>query len=196
MKSSEMKLAVRRIRLAGANDPMFAGVWELYSRSFPADERRLLAGHLAILGKREYRCESVEAGGDLVGLLFWWSLSGLRYVEHLATSPARRGQGLGRRILEGFIAESASPVLLEVEKPELAATRAERDLRQRRINFYRRLNFALNRYDYVQPPYFAGGERLKLYVMSHPDPLSREALEEFVSTCHPIVYGATNRLGT
>ncbi len=184
-----MKCQLKRTRLHDVREPMFNRTWELYTQSFPADERRLPAGQSAVMAKNEYRCEWIEADGHLAGLLFWWSVAGMRYVEHVATSPGMRGKGLGKQILEDFIAESVSPILLEVEKPELAVTPAEQWIRQRRVDFYTRLNFILNRHEYYQPPYFPGGERLNLYVMSYQQPLSKETLAEFVSGCHPVIYG-------
>lgn len=185
-----MKQQLKRTRLHNANERMFSKVWELYTKSFPADERRLLVAQLGVMGKKEYRCEWVALDGEFAGLLFWWSILGVRFIEHLAISPDQRGKGYGRGILIEFIAESAAPILLEVEKPELAMTGAEKELRERRIKFYSKLNFVLNRHDYTQPAYFSGGERLNLYVMSYPEPLSREALGEFVYNCHPVIFGA------
>lgn len=57
------------------------------------------------------------------------------------------------------------PIILEAEPPD------QSDIAARRVRFYERLGFALNKYKYLQPPYSSGEHPLPLSIMSYPDAL-------------------------
>ena len=89
------------------------------------------------------------------------------FVEHLAVSSGIRGGGLGGRFLDDFLQEHPR-VILEVEPPES-------DIARRRIGFYERHGFFLNRYPYEQPPLRKECGYFPLLLMSSAAPLSEEA---------------------
>ena len=55
----------------------------------------------------------------------------------------------------------------------------EDQLTKRRVEFYNRLGFKLNDYEYKQPPLQEGNEYLKLEIMSYPEKISKEEFLEF-----------------
>ena len=87
-----------------------------------------------------------------------WNLGGFYYLEHLATSPAVRNKGYGRKVMDKIRESFPGVIVLEVERPE-------EEMSIRRIGFYKRCGFLLCEKDYMQPPYRKGGEGLPLYLM-------------------------------
>lgn len=124
-----------------------------------------------------------------VGLLTYWELDGMLYIEHFAIHPNLRGKGYGEQALALFLKISDAqtlPVVLEVEQPNDSLSR-------RRIDFYRRNGLVLwSDLGYIQPPYRTGGESVPMLIMSTPslDPSNfstlRDNLYRHVYNCHTI----------
>lgn len=141
---------------------LYSFVEGLLHQAFPIDERRdddaqryntdynPLFSCLLITDTTEEK--------ETIGLITVWQLKGFRYVEHLATSPAIRNKGYGKRIMEALQKEFPGIIILEVERPE-------DEMSTRRIAFYQRCGFTLCQQDYLQPPYRKGGKSLPLYLM-------------------------------
>ncbi|MFI3265807.1 MAG: GNAT family N-acetyltransferase [Rikenellaceae bacterium] len=163
-----------RQRITSEKDTLFSFCWELYLSSFPEIERRDLDYHTQALTYTQFHFDAILYQGKAVGLISWWDFDNLRYIEHLATSSAVRGKGLGAQIITDFINEDSKDILLEVEHPT-------NELSTRRVGFYERLGFVLNDHRYFQPSYRQiDGEELPLLIMSYPHPISQERLQEFV----------------
>ena len=172
---------MKRLRLKDASSPLFVKAWNLYESSFPAEERRNRIQQQAIMMIESYHFDIIMIKEDFIGILLWWELESIRYVEHFAIDTTQRNLGLGKTALEAFIDESEQQIILEVEKPGDS-------LKQRRIRFYQRLGFILNSYDYVQPPYQEDGNFVELMLMSYPKELSEADLQIFITKCHPIIH--------
>lgn len=158
-------------RLHNTHGVLFEQAWGLYLRSFPPQERRQLRVQRRVMAQNElYHVEVItedaavagaaSVAGRFVGILFWWGFDDVRYVEHLATVSEVRGQGMGARILSGFIARSSVPVILEVELPD-------DEMSRRRVGFYRRAGFVLSDRHYTHPSYKRGGAPVPLALMTH-----------------------------
>lgn len=174
---------ITRKPVKSEKDSYFAPCWSLYEEAFPREERRKLNYQLDTLEREEYHFEAlINECGEFVGFIAWWEFATLRFIEHLATTPASRGRGYGKEVLESFMHESTSPVLLEVEHPhnELAA---------RRIKFYERLGFILNPHSYAQPPMdLSTDEYLSLLVMTYPHPINKQELKHFKTNYFPKIH--------
>ncbi len=131
---------------------------KLLTETFPIDEYRDLAEqHNNVACKKNFHLMLACHKGEPVGFVSFWDLGGFCYVEHLATLPALRGKGHGKRIIEQ-LQENAHKLVLEVEEPcdELSA---------RRIGFYRRVGFELCNTPYTQPSYRKGGNTVPMLLM-------------------------------
>ncbi len=169
-------MMIRRQNISTIEDPLFPFCWELYIASFPEDERRSLDYHIETMGKELFLCDVVLDSEKPIGILFWWNLSTFTFVEHIATNPNVRGKGYGRQIIKELISSSKKPILLEVEHPEDETCR-------RRIGFYERIGFVLNTHHYRHPSYQQiEGEFVDLMVMTHPNPITKNELQEFISS--------------
>jgi GNAT superfamily N-acetyltransferase len=120
---------------------------EIYEASFLPEERDdtavVLAGVLG--GGRD--CYLAVAGGQVLGLAVVLPLAEypVAFLEYLAVAPEARNAGIGGSILTRLredLAEAAQPgtdgIIFEVDRPEDADGSGERELRRRRIAFYRR----------------------------------------------------------
>jgi GNAT superfamily N-acetyltransferase len=161
------------------NDALLLPWLDLYETAFPPVERMLVSFYLRLLqDKREglhpdHHLLAVQREGVFVGLAHYVVISDYNaaWLWMFAVTPEARNHGLGaaiygeivRRLPGGTVA-----MLIEVERPDLAQTKAERELTERRIAFYRRQGARLlEGVHYVQsvgphqPP-------LPMHVMVHP----------------------------
>ncbi len=132
--------------------------WQLYEGAFPACERRCAAQHAAALADPAFHClHLADEHGCFCGLLSYWFLDSLCYVEHLAIVPELRGQGLGHQAL----AQLPGPLILEVE-PVVDATTA------RRLAFYESCGLSRLPQHHVQLAYQTGQPDVPLWLLSRP----------------------------
>ncbi len=171
---------MKRIKVTSDNKELFNKCWRLYTSAFPEEERRPLEYHLEALKRKEFLFEAIFDNEIFVGIICWWSFNEIIYIEHLAIEDNLRSFGYGKKILNLFIGEHLKPILLEVEAPE-------DDIKQRRIEFYKRIGFKLNGYNYAHPPY-SGCEFVELLVMTYPTAITRGELNRFINECFPIIH--------
>lgn len=173
-----------RERITGLSSRYFNEMWGLYQASFPEEERRDMPYFLATIAIDSCHLEALLRDGRFVGMLCWWKLDSFCYIEYLATDPSLRGGGLGKEILQSFIAENkSSKIVLEVEHPES-------EINCRRIGFYERLGFVQNsEYDYSHPCYTRGSKsRISLLLMSLSERLTIAEYESFCRECFSTVH--------
>ena len=99
-----------------------------------------------------------------MGILLHWEEEGFSYVEHFATDPALRGQGLGARALE-LLNSRGKSVVLEIDPPV-------DQISIRRQHFYERCGFVKNPFSHVHPPYRPEYPGHELVVLSSPRALT------------------------
>ena len=142
-----------------------ADVMRLLEEAFPEEERREAAEMRRLLGSSRLELLTVQEGGSAQGFLMLWNLQDMVFLENFAVAPPLRGKGMGAEILEYVWEHWGKPMLLEVEPPE-------GELQRRRIGFYERNGFYLNRYPYRMPCLRGNGPSLPLLLMSRPAPLT------------------------
>ncbi|MNE62232.1 Acetyltransferase (GNAT) family protein [compost metagenome] len=164
------------------NPAAFDEIYTIMEASFPVSEIRTRSGQKALLDNPNYRIYTEQdAAGGIIAFLAAWEFPALRFVEHIAVNPATRGGGIGRKLMNSYLARSDKPVLLEVEPPA-------GELEQRRIGFYERLGFRLNPYDYVQPPLRTGQPDLPLRIMTYPRPIRKSEFQLYREILYTEVY--------
>ncbi len=166
-------------RAAGQSFPQ---VFALMERSFPTTEYRERHRQEALFGCPAYRLYMQREQGNLAGFLAAWEFSSFRFIEHLAVDPALRGNGLGKTMVQEYLAYDNRPVFLEVELPKTA-------LAQRRIRFYQRVGLRLNTFEYFQQPLRAGDSPMPLLIMSWPDPVTEQSFAPYKRVIYRQVYG-------
>lgn len=167
-------------RVLNTENSEFDHAWKLYQEAFPIEERRELKVQKQIFQNGRYHFNVINNDSKFVGILLYWYLEGFLYIEHFAIHENKRGGGVGQLVMRKLMGETDEHLILEVEPPTTS-------LNKRRIEFYKRLGFKLNHYDYHQPPLRKGASPVKLLLMSYPREISvREVLifkNELKSIC-------------
>lgn len=173
----------------------FDQVFSLMERSFPPDEYRSYQEQKALLLKQNYEIYANKeplqktafarksAGQrEIRAFLAIWRFSDLTFIEHFAVDPAFRSSGLGSLILTEVKQLFAHRICLEVELPENA-------LAKRRVAFYERNGFFVNKYPYVQPPISEGKKEIPLLLMTSQGQVERECFTRIKEQLYREVYG-------
>ncbi|MFS0841029.1 GNAT family N-acetyltransferase [Paenibacillus sp. 1P03SA] len=164
------------------NRESFDEVFELMEASFPDTEIRTYEGQRRLLDHPAYRLNvSRNENGDILAIMGVWEFEAFRFVEHIAVNPNMRGGGIGGKMMTAYTSGSETPVVLEVEPANDTDSK-------RRIEFYERLGFHLNAFDYFQPPLREGQPELALQIMSYPGPLSEEQFQPYKKVLMAEVY--------
>lgn len=158
-------------RITSPDHPAFDRAFALYTISFPLHEQRTREKQERVLSHPEYHFDVIWEGETFVGILLHWEEEGFSYVEHFATDPALRGQGLGARALE-LLNSRGKSVVLEIDPPV-------DELSIRRKGFYQRAGFWENPFLHVHPPYRPQFKGHPLTVMTYPTPWDRGTYETF-----------------
>lgn len=166
----------------------FDELYEIMEEAFPREERRTYEQQKLLFEREEYHVYGVREGAALVAFIAVYELEKIRFVEHLATVASTRGSGVGKSLFQECLQMDERITVLEVEKPE-------NEMAQRRINFYRRLGGHLYQdIAYVQPPFHEDVEPLPLLLMSWPDRLSKDEVQEIIHTMYTQVYHWTPKV--
>jgi ribosomal protein S18 acetylase RimI-like enzyme len=163
------------------NRDKFEVIWDIFVKSFSEDERRVKKKQFALLQNPLYHLDTYESNGLTVAYIAYWDFGDFLYVEHLATEPEMRGQGIAGKMLKDLINQTGKLTVLESEKPE-------DNISKRRIAFYERLGFKVNRYEYFQPSYGEGKEELSLLFLSNPHLLAPGEFENIRRIIYKNVY--------
>lgn len=139
-------------------------LWALYEASFPASERETRDAILASLRQGPGLVLRARLDGQTVGLATAHLLRDppAVFLVYLAVEPSCRGRGIGRELLERIWGEGAERLrraerppcgmVWEAEDPGAADDPAGRELRLRRIAYYRRCGGDVLDRPYRQPP--------------------------------------------
>ena len=141
--TTTMTQELQFIPFESRSDKGWAEAWDLYEESFPRCERWNAQGYDRAFGDPRFEADGIWRGEEFIGILFHWNAGAYRYVEHLAVSPALRGQNMGSKALTAFC-RKVGRVILEIDPPV-------DDISIRRRHFYERLGFVANPYEYIHP---------------------------------------------
>lgn len=159
----------------------FEQLYELMDESFPKAEIRNFKGQEELLQNPHYNVYVLRENSEILAFFAEWENEFCRFLEHLAVNKKYRSQGLGSKTLQAYNLLSSKPVVLEVEPPE-------DEIQKRRVKFYERNGFHLSSYGYIQPVINEGYESVPLVMMTYPEPLNNETLEEVKKWLDQTVY--------
>lgn len=110
----------------------------LYEAAIPPRERKDFDTIRAMAGSPVHRVGVAMSGAELAGFYALYAGEKLALLEYLATREQVRGRGIGAALYSAARSEAGPrPMLIEVETDRIDCP--DRDLRRRRIEFYRRL---------------------------------------------------------
>jgi ribosomal protein S18 acetylase RimI-like enzyme len=159
----------------------FDAIWKIFKESFPEDERRNFKEQNDLLKESRYNLNPIYDGDEIIGFTAIWDFDDFTYVEHFAVKKDLRGKGYGSKIIKDVISKNDKLIILEVEKPET-------DEAIRRIEFYKRVGFHVNNYEYIQPPYDKDKQYVPLIIMSFPNKIDMSQFAKIREDLYKIVY--------
>lgn len=160
----------------------FDRVYEIMEMSFPADEYRNYDEQKALLKNPAYSIYVLNnESQDIKAFIAVWEFNKFAFIEHFAVNPKYRNGGVGTRFLNELVELLDKDICLEVEPPDA-------DISIRRIGFYKRNNFHLNDYPYMQPPISQGKNTIPLFIMTSGSKVDEDIFEDIKGTLYKRVY--------
>lgn len=158
---------IKLTRITDTATSEYRFIEDLLTATFPRDEYRELSEQRHNTAAcKDFHLMLASCDGKNIGFISYWQLGEFHYVEHLATTPAVRGKGYGKIILEQ-LQQIATKIVLEVEEPT-------NEISTRRIAFYQRAGFEICSLPYIQPPYRKGDGTLPMRLMFCGSPADKE----------------------
>ena len=140
----------------------FDSIFQIIEISFPKYEYRTNDEQKALLDNPAYDVYILPDLDDkaIKAFIAVWNFDSFAFIEHFAVNPTYRNKGIGSTFLREIVCMLGKMVCLEVELPD-------NEMASRRICFYERNNFFLNRYPYTQLPISAGRNPVPLLIMTY-----------------------------
>ena len=160
----------------------FEEFYELLSSDFCPSERKTKERELQALKNTLFAPAYIEKEGVKVGYICLWDFDGFVFIEHLAVLKDFRGCGVGSEFLGELLVDIKKTVVLEVERPH-------DEISKKRIEFYTRVGFTVNPYDYVQPQYFKSAEKIPMFICSYPREIPKDEYISITNKIKNAVYG-------
>lgn len=136
------------IDLKDPTSPEFEKLWLLYNTTFPQDERRSRMEHELLLDDPRFHFAAIHYEGLTVGLVSYWELHDMIFIEHFAVSPEFRSEGIGGRAIEYLQYYADRKIVLDVEPEEESVDACKR------VHFYEKHGFRYCRKPVVLPTYW------------------------------------------
>lgn len=160
----------------------FDEIFNIMEVAFPKEEYRNYEEQKKLLNNPDYYITTKRnEKNKLIGFICSWKMSKFIFIEHFAVKTSERGKGIGSIMLKEFINTFKFPIILEVELPK-------DELSLRRINFYERIGFIKNDFEYYQMPLRKGSSPIKMYLMSYPKGLNKIEFEEIKKCIYDKIY--------
>ncbi|SFC90376.1 GNAT family N-acetyltransferase [Clostridium uliginosum] len=164
------------------NQKDFDSFFKLMDDSFPSEEIRSYEGQANLFYDDSYKIiADKDAEGNVTAFMATWEFDDFNFIEHFAVDGKLRGKGIGTVMLKDYLKQSNKPIFLEVEYPKT-------EIATRRIEFYKRLGFHVNPFDYMQPPLHKGYSFLPLKVMSYPNKVNERQFSNYKEGVYSKVY--------
>jgi ribosomal protein S18 acetylase RimI-like enzyme len=178
--------------------PEFDAFYRIYVEAIAARERKPEEEIRALVTMRGYRFLLLKDGSVVIGfsMLFISPDRSFSLLEYMAVSRECRNSGAGtelfrRTFLDDSGAFAKGPVLIEVDSDREQS--ADRQLRQRRQNFYRRCGcLRIDQLSYILPlPGKGQPPQMDLMICFHAAAaaLSRQQVERWLTVIYCKVYG-------
>lgn len=161
------------ISIENKNDLYFEKAWQIYLESFPEQERRTINEQEKILKNKNFNMNCYIKNDLLIAIVFFWDINirdkNYTFLEHFAVNSKLRGKSYGSKILNEFI-ENNKNIILEIE-PIID------EITQKRLKFYEKFGFVINKHEHFQVPFRKNAKELKLILMSQNSELSNKEYE-------------------
>lgn len=158
---------------------------EIYLSSFPKDEIRNYDLVEQMAGKENFEFFVVylsEKESQPIGIISLWRFEEFLFIEHFAIEKSLRNKGYGSKIITKVVQDNSLPIIIEVEPPITQKA-------LKRIEFYKKLDFSLLNFYYLQPAYSKTQNPIELRLMTNDKEwFKTHNIEKAVSEIHKKVY--------
>lgn len=165
-------------------DKDFDEMFDIMCSSFPAEERRSYKEQKALLSNPKFTIYVMRNEEAIMGFITLWRLDGFDFIDHFAVNPIFRNKGVGAKLLRELAVQRDGRLCLEVETPES-------EIAERRIHFYERNGFYLNRYPYTMPPMSEGKPPVPMLIMTSGGEITEDEFETVKNELYREVYHNT-----
>ncbi len=198
-----MLTELRMIEIKSRSDEILLPWLDLYETAFPAVERVLVSRLLERLSPDnclDHMLAAVDEQDNLAAILYYVDVPDAQaaFLWYFAVIPALRGQGWGAWLYQALLQRLHNGELalfFDVESPTEANSHEEREIAERRIQFYRRQGaLLLTGVRYIQQ---AGSHQppLPMHLMVHPlQPLSAQEAYHMAHSFLPDALSQTGEL--
>lgn len=160
----------------------FKDIFEIMQQSFPGEEFRNYNAQKELLNIKNYNIAFKKNDENrVICFIASWEFDNFIFIEHFAVAQCTRNSGVGSAFLKDFLFHCNKNVILEVEVPTT-------EIKKRRIDFYKRLGFYLNKYEYLQPAMRENTLPIPLKIMSNNTYLNELEFYNIKDTLYKIVY--------
>lgn len=157
---------MRLERLKCCDCDIFRQAYDLYKTSFPVEERRDDAEQRRVLENDAYHFDVIKEKDDFIGIMLYWVVNDLIYLEHFVIRHDLRKNGYGSAALD-LLKSKGRAIVLEIEPPVDG-------IDKRRYEFYKRNGFVMNAFHHIQAKYHLGDADRELKILSYPKALSKD----------------------
>jgi GNAT superfamily N-acetyltransferase len=187
----------RLVEMTDAGSGLFEAAIAIYEAEIPKAEQKTRAQILASLAHPDVRFWAYVRGGEVIGLSIVYAprREGVLLLEYLAVAAKAQGGGIGSALFTASFAASridpGTMLLIEVDSEDSDVDAAERAVRLKRKQFYRRLGCReVAGFDYILPlENYGPAPKMNLLVLGmEEDRLETSRLKKAVSAIYQNVY--------
>ncbi|MBA4338455.1 MAG: hypothetical protein C0421_06380 [Hyphomonas sp.] len=185
------------VEVMDARSGLFEAAMAIYEAEIPKAEQKTRAQILASLAHSDVRLWAYVRGGEVIGLSIVYAprREGVLLLEYLAVAAKAQGGGIGSALFTASFAASridpGTMLLIEVDSEDSDEDAAERAVRLKRKQFYRRLGCReVAGFDYILPlENYGPAPKMNLLVLGmEEDRLETSRLKKAVRAVYQNVY--------
>lgn len=169
-------------KIENSDSKEFKEAWKIYESSFPPNERRSLELQIDLMKNKLYNFFVVLENKIIIAIITYWDSDNFLFIEHLAVKEDIRGKSIGTKLLKEYLIRNKQTIVLEVEIPST-------EIAIKRIRFYEKMGFKLNKFDYIQPPYGKDKSPASMFLMTYPKTINESEFVLIREKIHLSVYG-------
>lgn len=177
MKNLEFKI----LKKQNISNSLFEEFFKILENSFLKEEFRSFEKQKDLLEKDAYNILFCFENESVIAIMAFWHLENFTFIEHFAVKEQFRKQGIGSKMMKFLLSKYKNIVILEVELPY-------NEVNVKRIEFYKKLGFCYNDFEYFQAPLNKGDKPLPLRIMSYPKNISKSEFNNMKSKLIKSVY--------
>lgn len=159
----------------------FDDVYKLLQENFNFDEYGTYNDQKELFTCPLYTPYGIKENNKIIVFISIWTLNNFSFIEHFLVDKNYRKKGLGTKTLNEVLKITNNLTCLEVEPPI-------NELNIRRIEFYKRNGFYLNKYNYKQPSMASNKQPIDLLIMTFPKAIDEKEFNNIKLELYNSVY--------